>query len=553
MSWRRFADAVVEALPAGSFDVVVTGDEVHHGKPHPEPYRRQRARSASPPRTASRSKTRRPASARAVAAGCTVYAIPNVVDVPHRAAATPSSTRCASSTSPRWAPASRVRPPPQQRWPTIAALVAAIADRGRRRCSPPARRDGRAAPAAGHPDRRAGRRTGRSTWRRRSVAAHGTWLRDVSPFWFTATGATVDRRRRQPRRRAPAPSSSSPHARQGATLIPSIFDGMAPGAMARCSPTRCSAPPHVTHHRRLRHRAAATTASTSTTSRSRSSTAAASWATTRPNWVAFVTELAAAAARRRQDVDGQRARRSSTPSATATAATGCTTTRRWVASSTASGSWPTTTRPASRARSPRSATCARAIAAAKAAVDDDSKLVLGVALHGYNWPLTTDGTCPDGHRDGAYRRQPGEHRRPAGQARSDAGARPETGEASFTYRRRSRTRPTSCTQTREVHYVDAEGARERIDLARTAGLGGVSLWALGYDSPATWSQIGTLAAPANGVPTTAATTAAVATTAATTAAVATTAAPRPPLRRRLLPPRRRRRHRRRLPLRRART
>ena len=39
MSWRSLADAVVSALPEGTFAVVVTGDEVAHGKPHPEPYR----------------------------------------------------------------------------------------------------------------------------------------------------------------------------------------------------------------------------------------------------------------------------------------------------------------------------------------------------------------------------------------------------------------------------------------------------------------------------------------------------------------------------------
>ena len=32
------ADAVLAATPAGSFAVIVTGDRVTHGKPHPEPY-----------------------------------------------------------------------------------------------------------------------------------------------------------------------------------------------------------------------------------------------------------------------------------------------------------------------------------------------------------------------------------------------------------------------------------------------------------------------------------------------------------------------------------
>jgi HAD superfamily hydrolase (TIGR01509 family) len=38
MSWRSLADAVVDALPQGTFTALVTGDEVEHGKPHPEPY-----------------------------------------------------------------------------------------------------------------------------------------------------------------------------------------------------------------------------------------------------------------------------------------------------------------------------------------------------------------------------------------------------------------------------------------------------------------------------------------------------------------------------------
>ena len=43
MSYRSLADAVIEALPEGSIAAVVTGDEVTHGKPHPEPYLRAAA------------------------------------------------------------------------------------------------------------------------------------------------------------------------------------------------------------------------------------------------------------------------------------------------------------------------------------------------------------------------------------------------------------------------------------------------------------------------------------------------------------------------------
>ncbi len=38
MSYRRLAEVVVGALPAGRFAVLVTGDEVSRGKPYPDPY-----------------------------------------------------------------------------------------------------------------------------------------------------------------------------------------------------------------------------------------------------------------------------------------------------------------------------------------------------------------------------------------------------------------------------------------------------------------------------------------------------------------------------------
>ena len=40
MSIRRMAERVAGSAPAGTFDVIVAGDEVTHSKPHPEPYLR---------------------------------------------------------------------------------------------------------------------------------------------------------------------------------------------------------------------------------------------------------------------------------------------------------------------------------------------------------------------------------------------------------------------------------------------------------------------------------------------------------------------------------
>lgn len=38
MSYRVLAEAVAAQLPEGSFSAIVAGDDVTHGKPHPEPY-----------------------------------------------------------------------------------------------------------------------------------------------------------------------------------------------------------------------------------------------------------------------------------------------------------------------------------------------------------------------------------------------------------------------------------------------------------------------------------------------------------------------------------
>jgi len=38
MSYQRFVAPILAHLPPESFSVVVTGDQVEQGKPHPEPY-----------------------------------------------------------------------------------------------------------------------------------------------------------------------------------------------------------------------------------------------------------------------------------------------------------------------------------------------------------------------------------------------------------------------------------------------------------------------------------------------------------------------------------
>jgi HAD superfamily hydrolase (TIGR01509 family) len=82
MSWRRFVDAILPALPEGVFGAVVTGDDVVRGKPHPEPYLEGAARLGLPP-AACLALEDSPTGARSAwTAGCVVVAVPHLVPVP---------------------------------------------------------------------------------------------------------------------------------------------------------------------------------------------------------------------------------------------------------------------------------------------------------------------------------------------------------------------------------------------------------------------------------------------------------------------------------------
>lgn len=82
MSWKRFADQVVECLPSGSFRVSVTGDEVTRGKPHPEPYLLAAERLGVDPRHCVAIEDSPTGVRSALAAGCRVLGVPHVVGIP---------------------------------------------------------------------------------------------------------------------------------------------------------------------------------------------------------------------------------------------------------------------------------------------------------------------------------------------------------------------------------------------------------------------------------------------------------------------------------------
>ena len=82
MSWRRFVDPVLAALPDGSFAASVVGDEVSHGKPHPEPYVAAAARLGVEPEQCLAIEDSATGARSAEAAGCRTLVVPHHVPVP---------------------------------------------------------------------------------------------------------------------------------------------------------------------------------------------------------------------------------------------------------------------------------------------------------------------------------------------------------------------------------------------------------------------------------------------------------------------------------------
>jgi spore germination protein YaaH len=322
-----------------------------------------------------------------------------------------------------------------------------------------------------------------------SLATNGRLLRQVSPVWYSARDATTLTINDSLSADATAQFVAATRA-AGAKVVPSIVDAMDAGGMASVLADSGSRAAHVAAIADL---AAANGFDGIDIDYENFAFAdnRATWASTRPRWIDFVTELGT-----RLHADG----RTLSVSVPYIADGGRTdNSGYWVydyAGMAAhvdqirimaydySTAKPGPIAPLSFVR--------QAITAARKAVSDDNKLVLGVALYGYNWPIATVGTCPASQEGKTSVSQRNIDELLAKRTATPV-FDPVTGESSFTYLLEVSDGTTTCTQTREVHYVDAEGARQRVDLARRERLGGVSLWALGFDSPATWQGIGQLA------------------------------------------------------------
>lgn len=130
----------------------------------------------------------------------------------------------------------------------------------------------------------------------------------------------------------------------------------------------------------------------------------------------------------------------------------------------------------------------QAVAGTIEATGEPGKLVLGLPAYGRNWATFVAGDCPDD--------APGTTTITLRNVdellqRRDVSATfvEETGESVVEYDLEVDDGARSCTQTRQMHFVDARGIRLRFDLARREQLGGVSLWAFGFEDAETWDQI----------------------------------------------------------------
>jgi HAD superfamily hydrolase (TIGR01509 family) len=512
MSWTRLVDAVLEALEPNSFQVVVTGDSVTSGKPHPEPYLRAAAELGVDPLGCIAIEDSPTGAESAGAAGCVVLAVRNHVpldEAPGRVIA-PSlvgvdvdDLGTLVTITPRPAP---VAAPPTDAAPAkrarrrrtlfilgavgLAALGAsafAVLDDeedGGGVVSPVVRDEPRGAePLALHawvpfwaldnalPD----------------LESRSDALTEVSPFWYEATG--VDEIRVNP-------NTSSRDAEQfidtarahDIPVVASILDATGAGEMAAILADRGQRADHVDAI--VDFAAEGRFAGVDLDYEQFAfADGRDTWATTRGHWVAFITALS-----ERLHADGRTLTVSVPPiyDAERTAHSGY-----WVYDYPAIATLVDGIRVMAYDYSTASSDpgpiaplewVERIVAGTTAAVDDPSKLVLGVPLYGYNWPTATSGDCPDG--------APGVTAvtdRMVEKLASDRGATPvydvETGEWSFTYELELDDGTTSCTQQRQVNYVDVDGVQQRIQLALQAGFAGASLFALGYDSAELWRAL----------------------------------------------------------------
>jgi spore germination protein YaaH len=323
-------------------------------------------------------------------------------------------------------------------------------------------------------------------------------MREVSPFWFNAAG--VDQIAVDPNASSELTARFMEQALAADVLVvPSIIDALPAGEMAAILADPASRAAHVETIRRFAEDGGYDGIDIDY-EQFAFADGRDTWAATRPNWVAFIEDLAAAL-----HSDGRTLTVSIPPvyDDEQTLQSGY-----WVYDYGAisehvdririmaydfSVAEPGPIAPLDWVES--------AIVGAIEATGSPDKLVLGLPAYGRNWPVFVAGECPATDvpgRTSVSARSVDEliERRGVQPVAVDA-----TGEWTFEYDLEVTDGVATCVQTRQVHYVDGDGVRLRMDLARDYRLDGVSLWALGFDDQAVWDAIlPTVAVPGATVP-----------------------------------------------------
>ncbi len=281
-------------------------------------------------------------------------------------------------------------------------------------------------------------------------------MREVSPFWFNAVG--VDEIVVDPNASAELTAQFMDKAKSAdVDLLPSIVDAMPAGGMAAMLADPTTRAQHVEAIRAFAEQGGFDGIDIDY-EQFAFADGRDTWATTRPNWVAFIEELAAAL-----HGDGRTLTVSIPPvyDAGQTPESGY-----WVYDYGAivehvdririmaydfSVAEPGPIAPLDWVES--------TITGAIEATGSPDKLVLGLPAYGRNWPIATSGECPASEvqgRTAVSARSVDElvELRQAQPVRVD-----ETGEWMFEYDLEVSDGVTSCVQTRQVHYVDGDGIR----------------------------------------------------------------------------------------------
>jgi spore germination protein YaaH len=316
-----------------------------------------------------------------------------------------------------------------------------------------------------------------------ALVANQDLFSDSSPFWFTASSATTVKAQLDATTRASV--TARIHA-AGVPVIPTVTDSLPAHGMAAvlANPTA-----------RAQHVAALLAVVLDNGydgidldyEKFAFSDGSSTWATTRPNWVAFVAQLSATL-----HAHGKRL-------TVAVPYMDSPTTGYWVYDYLGIGPYVDRMRIMTYDYSVSAAgpiapiSWVSRVAAFAVTQVPASKVQIGVPTYGYDWPLSTAG-CPVDNlpKKTSYTAQQAAavaaslHITPAWDATN--------GERTFsyhsTYSGHSATgAAATCTITRTVWYDDASAVALRAKLVGQYALGGVALWTVGGEDPAQWAAI----------------------------------------------------------------